>query len=262
MNETATNSEYSVGQKMILVRDRHDPIVVNIDRLTKTQILVRNPEHLDDPKQVLRFKKSGSNSGTATPSKKHYTAGGSTTWQYSKMKLYDHSVEVMTELKRLRNGEIRRREEEIQATQKRHQEIADRKAQELAEVKEVCHDGQLALSTKLSMTQSDGTRIYILDWPVKASYFERKKGWETVMVVCKDVEEIDREKWTKWRKVHRDEHSIDVIAGRQACMIRQVEFYYTWINGGSCSFASHSVDRATNDEEALWETIRSVYTSW
>jgi len=261
MSETKTN-EYAVGQKMILVREHHEPMTVNIDRLTKTQILVQYPEAHGNPKMVYRFERARSSWGTSSLVEHRLVAGRSTR-RYRKELLYVYSNEAMIELQRLQSEINQRLKEKKLAEEKRQQEIADRKAEEVAEVKTMC-GGQLTLATKAAMQQPDGTRIYILDVPVKAEYAERKNGWETVMVMCKDTEELDWEKWGEWKREHRDEEITDEATkiGEKACSVRQVEFSYTWTNGSHSSFSSCSTNRLANDTEALWEVMRYVYTSW
>ena len=261
-SETKTD-EYVVGQKMILVREHHEPMMVNIDRLTKTQILIRHPEALNNLKMSYRFERAEyfrETSGTSVLVK-HDLAGGRSNRRYRKELLYDYSDEVMVELQMLQSKINQRLEEKKQAEAIRLQEIASNKAKEMAEVKSVCA-GRLMM--KVTMRKPDGTRIYVLDVPMNAEYTERKKGWETVMVVCKDTEELDWEKWGEWKKEHKDKEITDETTklGEQACSVRRVEFSFTWINGSHSSFSSCSTNKLANDTEALWEVMRYVYTSW
>jgi len=255
-----TTSDYSVGQKMILVRDRHDPIVVAIDRLTKTRIIVRHPDLPNDPKRQLAFEASA---WKANGMRIHEIAGGRIARRFVQASLYDYMDEAMVMLQKNRDEAVRLAQERRQAEEEHQQKIADKHARELAEVKELC-DGQLQIVSKLATRMPDGTRIYVLECPVHANSFERKKGWEIVVVKCEDVEELDWEKSRKWREEHREEEisEQEEEAGRRECMVKRVEYHITHVHGSSSSFCSCSGNRAASDEEALWEALHSAYTSW
>ena len=255
-----TTSDYSVGQKMILVRDRHDPIVVAIDRLTKTRIIVRHPDAPNDPKRQLAFKASA---WGPMKMRRHEIVGSYITRRFAQANLYDFSDEAMAVLLKNRVEAVRLAQERRQAEEEHQQKIADKHARELAEVKELC-DGQLQTAAKLATRMPDGTRIYVLECPVHADYFERKKGWQIVVVKCEDVEGQDWEKFRKWREEHPEEEisEQEEEAGRRKCMVKWVEYHIARIHGSSISFCSCSGNKATSDEEALWEALHSAYTSW
>ena len=150
---------------------------------------------------------------------------------------------------------------------KKKKEEADERARksrerwerEMAEIKEVVDE--LALVTKMAITQPDGTRFYVFDIPVRPEYLERKKGWEILMVKCRDTEERDYDKAAKlrasmtkeeWEKMTDEDYM-------QRCMTKRVEVDTTYTNGSRRSFSSRSTLRMDNDEEAIWEAIRERY---
>jgi len=251
---TVQEHEYKVGDVMILVRGGDYPVTsVNVDRLTKTQIVVRDPRQSDDPKQVLRFEKRTNWAERREGLLLHDSVGGR--GRRCDINLYDYTEEAMAKLLERREKTKQLADERRAAQEQQRQEVEERRASELAEVKELC-GGQLALITKLSTVQPDGTRFYVLEIPVSSKYTERKKGWELIVVKCKDTEEWD------WRKCHEMPEGSSEQAIKMACTTKIVEFAATYANGSTCSFASCSTQRAKNDEEAQWETVRDCYNSW
>lgn len=142
------------------------------------------------------------------------------------------------------------REQKVLQAKIRQQEREEEEARQLEVVMDACgcHSG-LPLKQMRSMeTMPDGSRIYTLVIPVKPEYVERKKGWELIIVRCKDVDDMD---WDSPRDENGDRK-----------MIRLVEAAYTYTNGESYSFASISTSKYKNDQDAVWDAIRSQYHSW
>lgn len=138
-------------------------------------------------------------------------------------------------------------EEKKAAEAKRQQEYDERTARELAEVKAAlgCGNGEnlfIIGGPCQKSTMPDGSRVYTIDIPAHPAYAERKAGWERVIVRCKDAKYYDFE---------AHEHK------------QGVEAAYTYIHGGSCSFASCSTTNYSSDEEAIWDALRRQYhSSW
>jgi len=258
---TVQDREHKVGDVMILVRGNEQLTTINIDRLTKTQIVVRDPQQPDDPKQVLRFEKQTNWAERREGLLHHDSVGGR--GRRCDINLYDYTEEAMVKLLERREKNKQLADERRATQEQQRQEVEERRARELAEVKGLC-GGQLMLITKLSTVQPDGTRFYILEIPVSPRYVERKKGWELIVVKCVGRQEEDWEKYGEWREVHRGEELTEEVieAGRVACTVKIVEFAVTYANGSMGSFASCSTQKAKNDEEAQWEAVRDCYNSW
>lgn len=85
-------------------------------------------------------------------------------------------------------------------------------------------------------TFPDGTRLYTLHLPVKPELAERKKGYEVLIVKCKNN--------THWR----DEKLV-------------VESCHAWFNGSTRSFTSCTNQHYATDEDAVWAAACSCYHS-
>jgi len=146
------------------------------------------------------------------------------------------------ELHEKKVAERQRKAEQRAAAEKKH-------ADEIAEVRRVCgcSIGMPVGWIRMMDTKPDGTRLYVLNIPVKEEFASRKNDWETIMLVCRDVEEIDYRLSREVGEVRK---------------VKRVESALTCINGSSSSFASVSTSKYDADEEALWDAIRYQYFSW
>lgn len=142
------------------------------------------------------------------------------------------------------------REERTQKAKIRQQQIEERAARELEEAMDACgcHAGMPIKQMRMMETMPCGTRLYTLVIPVHPEYVERKKGWQMIIVTCRDVEDYD---WDAPR---------DADGGRK--MVHMVESAYTYTSGNGGSFSSVSTSKYKNDEQAVWDAIRREYHSW
>lgn len=253
-----------VGDEIILhPRLDHDPVITgNVSRITKTQFRVTGT----DGKEHGPFKIEGGwfrdvslkeDGTTATYEDQRDPEVNVTRYcwtrfahhvrkSYDKYTRCEFNCPFLAELAEREAAEAKKRIDDKRAAEAaRQQEYADRIARELAEVKEACGNPASICRMVLPDRMPDGSRIYTVDIPVRPQYAERKKGWERLIIRCWDGHEVN------WDAPRESDGS--------RAFIRATESAYTYCNGGSSSFTSVSTSRYSNDEEAVWDAIRSRY---
>ena len=103
--------------------------------------------------------------------------------------------------------------------------------------------GNVWMHCRTNETLPDGSRLYLLNVPVKPENAERKKGFCVAMVRC-----AEREDW-------------DFASGSTA-KVKVTEMHMTYCDGNTSSFSSCSGERVANDEEALWAAATYLYCKW
>ena len=158
--------------------------------------------------------------------------------------VYLYTEEKLAEVMKRWNDNAAAAEAKKVEREEAHKKAAERHAAELVEVK-LAMGGFMMVRAREVMP--DGSRIFWVNLPIKPSVAERKVGFEVMFVRLKDVEDYD------W----------DAPSGPDGHKkVKKVELVYSYLNGGSCSFASVSAEKCGSDEEALWEAARRLYYSW
>ncbi len=216
MNATATPK---VGDVVILVR-RYGarPETTNIDKVT--------------PKGWLRV--AGS-TGSFRP--KGYAGYESREGSES---VFLFSDETLAGLNAVADEKEASAKAKAESEANRKAEAKAREEAELAEVKAVMSN--LYGHEVLFQGALDGSRLHVINLPIKPG-FERKGGFETLIVRLKDVVSYN------WDKAEKG--------------IKDVEANVTYANADTASFPSLSSFRRDSDEEAIWEAIhRRYHDSW
>lgn len=146
------------------------------------------------------------------------------------------SEEKMAELNRTADELEARKKVEDEAKAKRLQEIEDRKAAEMAEVKDAVGNLYYRMQDQLP----DGSRLYVINMPVKECYRE-SKVFEVMIVRCKN------------------EKRLNFTEGKEE---EVVEAAYTYTNAQTSSFSSCSTYRTETDLDAIWEAVCDQYHRW
>jgi hypothetical protein len=150
------------------------------------------------------------------------------------------SQELWDELVKSHN-DLKVREKKMEADKERaDQERKERLSREMEEVREACGGKipihKLEACWTITNPLPDGSRLYILNLPVKENLKERKQ-FQFLFIRCKE------EKW--------------------ACDDQnRVTGYMSYTTGDSSSFPSYSATYGSTDEEVLWECCRCAYHSW
>jgi len=229
--KTEVKDDLIVGDMMLLVKERGAaPETVNIDRLTKTQIVIRL-----SGTETWRFKRTTAWSSQGEPNGRHEPV--SRIWPMGSADLFDFSDEAAELLDK--KHEVHKQHVATKKAEREHREneAEERHQRELAEVKEAVGK---KLAFKMGEGKADGSRLYVFDLPINPQNADRKKGWETVIVHCWDAK--------RW----------DFGGG----VVDAVEYAMTYCNGSNGSFGSISTSYTKTDEEALWEAARRQYHSW
>lgn len=138
-----------------------------------------------------------------------------------------------------KQAEIGRKEQrKVERERKAQQQIAARA--NMAEVKFAMDNGQVKYIL-LSEILHDGSRLYVLELPIKEEYKTHKKGFQRAFVRCVNSKQYNF-------KTDEDEE--------------QMEYSFSYVTGHSTSFPSCSSNYAKTDEEALWEVASYLYHNW
>lgn len=239
---TTTTNEISVGNRMIFVPSSSKQYrACVVSKTTKATFTVR----FDDETIAGPFAKVTS----WGPSPRGHELYKCPQYSGRDQRVYIDTPEVRAEME-ARRVELVERETAKQID--RDQKQTERRIEidkQLAEVRDAVldHDNLFCLGSHCE-TMPDDTRFYTIDMPVSSVCAEHKGSWERVIVICRNVEEMD---WDSPR-----------IAGEDRKMIRKTEAAYTYMNAGSHSFSSVSTSKYDNDESAVWDAIRNQYFSW
>jgi hypothetical protein len=151
---------------------------------------------------------------------------------------YPWSQEMWDELVKGHNDLKEREKKKEEDRERADQERKERLRKEMEEVKETC-GGKLPVELSRSFSYlPDGSRLYVLNLPVKEKLKERKKGFQILFIRCKDNERLWREEEEK-------------VEGRMS-----------YVTGDYSCFPSVSSTYGSTDEEVLWEYCRYAYHSW
>ncbi len=220
-----------VGDQAILV-SRHTYSIMAPEVGTVTKVSPKGYVTVEVGGEVLKaFRPWGE--GTYRRSLSRYASTADYLYPYT-----DAKWDQVKEEYQQRRKDQQEREEEKEQQKKQREEI---RQGELAEVKRVWQAEGLSFNP-LSMGHSphEGVRFYFFRLPINPKYVDRKKGFEQAWV--------------------RVEDHIDYEGVKDG-----VTFSMASVNGTSCSFTTSSSSSLYkgNDEEALWEAIRTLYfSSW
>ncbi len=237
-------NELKVGDQVLFVASRDkDPEVLRVIKITKAMFVVDRPMTpvLPAPYRFSRHLSTEWN-GPDKPYRSYYEpykTGKYSPYRY--FKVYPFTEEMHAVLQ-AEADKTRKRQEEQRIERDRKE--AEREAEHLRQLEEVriaCNAPMGFPMCRCQDTMPDGSRMYVIDVPVKPEHKERKKDWERLIIRCWDVEDYE------WRFETK---------------ISKVKSAYTYCNGDSCSFSSVSTSRYDTDHDAVWEAVRRQYHSW
>ena len=228
MNEV--KQQLAVGDKVIVCKDGYGslPEVDTVSRVTKTgQISISSAG-------MARFKNKGylNNSG-------YKSATDDYRWKNANVYVYSDE-----KLRRLEEEYREKEDEQKQRKAAKEQRYRDELAETLA-----AFGGDVMAATRSPnpavpgncWTLPDGSRLYLVDLPIRPDRDDRKAGYEILIVRCKDV--------------GPDHWKYGTMA--------KVESNASWINGKSCGFPSSSSTFHATDHDAILDAARYCYCdSW